>query len=578
MRRCAMNTKIGNFAKIVFFCSGFFSLLTASQRLELRVINKSSGSSVSTLSLGVPYTLELKVEGAHDLYKCTIPGLENFHSEFCGASHLNLMSHITTVHSYVIRADTLGDFTLGPVTLVTKQGTTLTSNVLRLNVEKQSQSDVIIELIFDKKSIVAGQKIGGLLRINSSVSCQPLNISLPPIPSDIGELKQQGNTIQGTRVIDGKNYTCFDVPLTLIFKKAGNYSFSKAGVLCRVPHKKSQRLWGFGPSMHGAQDLWFYSTESIVIEVAPLPALPSNQHLLGIGLFNSVSLTCKQKAATRGEGVVAVLDIIGKEGVEDVASPPLDLPVGLKYYESKISFDALPSGLYKKSCEYIIQATQDRNFEIYPQVYTVFDTASMSYKQLKTNGLQLVIIGGRERFDDFDLQKEQDLPEELIIDEKIAPIKNDGPWVYSAERVLSLRSFFLLIALISAITIFFSARKYRQNLGSDYWRVQRKKNAFVSTRKKLAQLKKNNNNALLYDTFNQLFKDRCQLLSAEVTADVIEERLKKAGFVQESVEQWNRFFLQLAELAYSQQEVCARVPDDLFKRASMWINQLEEKL
>ncbi len=108
--------------------------------------------------------------------------------------------------------------------------------------------------------------------------------------------------------------------------------------------------------------------------------------------------------------------------------------------------------------------------------------------------------------------------------------------------------------------------------------MQRKKNAFKYTRKKLDTLKKNNNYILLYDTFNQLFKDRCQLLPSQVTAEIIESRLKNAGFVHESVEQWNRFFLQLAELAYSKQGVTSRIPDDLFKRASMWINQLEEKL
>ncbi len=572
-----MDIKIGNYRKIIGIVFGFFGLLDAAPRLELRVVNRTNDTAVTTLSLGHPYTLEIKAEGAQDLYKCTIPGLENFHSEFCGASHLNLMSHITTVHSYVIRADKLGTFSLGPVQLVTKNGVTLTSNALTIKVEQQEQSDIIVELIVAKKSIVVGQRITGVLRINSCINSQLLDVKIPPLDPEVGEFVQLPNHTQTTQIIDGKNYACYEIPVTLLVKKTGKLIIPKIGVLCRVQSQKQQRLWGFGFSMHGSQDTWFYTNDPMEIEVAALPLSPTKDHLLGVGLFDSISLRCKQKSAMRGEGIVAILDIIGKEGLDDVLPPPLSLPAGLKYYDSKASVEKLSNGLYKKSCEYIIQATQDSNFEISSQVYNFFDPYVRTYKQLKTNPVHLEINGGKENNKIYDQQNENDPSIELFDNEKIGPLKTDGPWTYTSERSIPLGWFFFYLLIIIGGTLFVGIKNYLQSLGSDYWLAQKRKNAFKFTRRKLAQLKKHNNYVQLYDVFSQLFRDRCQLLPAQVTAQTIEERLKDAGFVRESLEQWNRFFLQLAELAYSRQAI-TQVPDDLFKRALMWINQLEEKL
>lgn len=573
-----MDIKIGKFYKVFIIIFGLFGLLNAEQRLELRVVNRSNDSDVTTLSAGIPYTLEIKAEGAQDLYKCTIPGLENFHSEFCGASHLNLMSHITTVHSYVIRADKVGDFTIGPVKLVTKQGITITSNSLQLKVvEQQTKNDLFVELIFDKVSVVVGQKIDGVIRINSCVNFQLLDLQIPCLDKELGVVSRSQNHVQATRVIDGKNYSTIEFPITALFKKSGKFTLPKIGALCRVPNQKQQKFWGFGFSMHGSQDLWFYTKDLITLDVAALPPAPTNAHILGVGLFESVKLQCKQKKATRGEGVVAVLEIVGKEGVDDVIAPPLNLPSGLKYYDSKTACEKLSNGSYKKSCEYIIQATQELIFEIEPQVYHYFDIQAREFKMIKTKSISLEINGGKEiSTKPFDYNEEVDTIQHEI-EEKIAGLKTDGPLVYSPERFLSLPWFIFWILFIIFPFFILGLRNYRRTLGSEYWLIQKRKNAFKYTRKKLEQLKKNNNYAQLYDIFNQLFKDRCQLMSAQVTAQAIEERLKGAGFIGESLEQWNRFFLQLAELAYVQKSNKA-VPEDLFNRALMWVNQLEEKL
>ena len=110
-------------------------------------LNKNNNKPVTHLALGVPYTLEIYAEGNQDLYNCKIPGIENFYSEFCGASHINLMSHVTTVHNYVLRADKSGTFNLGPIQIVTQEGKTLLSN--SINISLLNKNDKLMLLLND---------------------------------------------------------------------------------------------------------------------------------------------------------------------------------------------------------------------------------------------------------------------------------------------------------------------------------------------------------------------------------------------------------------------------------------------
>jgi hypothetical protein len=567
-----MDKRIGNyiFWAIIFFCIP----LKGNHRLQLRVLNKKNDQPVTKLALGVPYTLELKAEGNQDLYKVSIPGLEDFHSEFCGASHMNLMSHVTTVHTYVLRADKLGTFTLGPVELVTSQGTVV-SNTLALIIEQQEQSDVIVHMAFDTSTFVVGQRVQGRIRVHLSQGMQLINLQLPALDQKIGQCTQQGQHQQSRRILNGKTYECFEFPLDFIFNQSGCYSLPKIGACCRIPVKNQHSSWGFSFLQQSFQDQWFYSTEDTIIQIDPLPAYPDPVD--GVGVFSTFSMAVDHTKARIGEGIVLTLQLEGKDGIQDAKQPQLTIPAGLKYYESKTSLEPLNHGSFKKSFEYIVQGLQSGTWEIPAQTFTFFDTKAHSYKTLKT---QHKIVTINESAMNYQHQPQSsDEQETVFVDENaLCPINNDGPWTFSPERSLSWIWFFLILIIPCCTICYLIIKNYIQQLDPEYWLQRRKKYAFKQIRKRLIKIKKSNNVVQLYEVFTQLFVDRCQISCAEMNAEYIEKILKNAGFLAETIDQWNRFFHQLAEYAFFKPTFEQTVVYDLLNRAQIWINQLEEKL
>lgn len=572
-----MDKRIGNYSFFLAVSLVVFISLEAQQGLQLRVVGKNHDKAVTKLTLGVPYTLEIQAEGNQDLYAITVPGLENFHCEFCGASHMSLMSQVTTVHNYILRADKLGNFILGPVKIITPQGTVIVSNTLSLNVVEQEQSDVIVEMLVDKTHLVAGQKIGGKVRFCRSIELQLLNLQLPSIDAKQGQCSQIGQPVQSKITREGKEYDCYEFPIELTFNQPGSYALPKIGACCRVPVKKQRSAWGFNVAVQSYQDQWFYATEAIILHVDPLPSYP--YPVDGIGLFDSVTMSIDHSEARIGEGIVLRLTIEGKEGVHEAKQPKLTIPEGLKYYESKSLVEPSQRGGHKKICEYIVQGLQGGKWEIPAQVFTFFDTKSKSYKTLKSQPLVVTIKGNAQLpVNTGTVHTAKNDSDSSFIDNDIITITSDGPWFFSSERSLSALWFLLTILLPCFIACYLLIKKYIVALTPDYWINKRKKYAFKLTRKKLNKIKRNNNSIELYDVFTQLFADRCQISLSEMNADRIEQLLKNAGFVAETIDQWNRFFHQLAEYAFFKQPFNQTVSHDLLNRAQIWINQLEEKL
>lgn len=570
-----MDKRIGNFYFLLLLINTVFFTSSAQQELRLRVLDKNQNKPVTTLAVGVPYTLEIQAEGNQDLYNSTIAGIENFHSEFCGASHVNMMSHVTTVHNYVLRADKVGVFTLGPVQIATSNGKTISSNILKLHVDQHHQTDVTVEMILDKTSFFVGQKIYGKIRFCTCIELQLLNFQLPAIEPTIGQCSQVGQHQQSKITLDGKSYDCYEFPLELSLKQPGRFSLPKIGAFCRVPLKRQHSMWGMNFPIHGSQDQWFYSEEQVFIQVDQLP--PCSDPVDGVGQFDTVTLTIDHTKASLGEGIVATLHIEGKDGVHDLKQPLLNMPEGLKYYESKSFVEPLQHDRYKKSFEYIVQGTRAGTWKIPIQTLQVFDTGTQAYKKLKTKPLS-VTITGNTMYQSNNHADNHDQQSTNFIDQDIHSINQDGPWIPIEPRSLSLVWFAFLIALSLIGTIIIGIKKQAKNRGVDYWMRKRKRYAFKQTRRKLLSIKKNNNVTQLYDVFINLFADRCQMSLSEITGERIEQYLKNAGFVAETIDQWNRFFQQLAEYAFVRSKIDQSISYDVFNRAQIWVNQLEEKL
>lgn len=570
-----MVKKIGKLFLLTFFFSNVF-LCAHSDVLKINITDMH-GQSVQELTRGVSYMLEIKAEGNYDLHKITIPGLNAFNHEFRGATRFNMMSKVSTQHSYVIRADTIGRYELGPAQLVSERGVVIHSNTLLLSVVQEKQSDVIVELLTNVDRAVVGEEILLRIRLNTRVPTELLSIEQPKLDPSIGSLSELKQADRGTVTIDNVMYEYAEWHAQLTVNKVGKLIIPAFNALCKLLNKQERPQDVFSAMLQrfgGGQKPQHYFSNDISISIDPLPYHRGTVN--AVGVFSNYSATLNQQNAQVGEGIVLTLILEGKSDLNGISAPVLTIQDGLKYYESKM-IDQNGPNHYKKSFEYIIQGMKPGSYEIPEQHFTFFNTETRTFETLKTNPLSITIIPN-QAIKNKGMDKEDDIVIQGFDENDIFPLQVTGPWLFKKERSLSwlLFLFFSLLPLLYFCYHFIGMYVYEYKIIHALY--LRKKYAFKQARKRLKNSKKMFvSSSHLYDIFLNLFASRLQVPLSELNADVIEKALINSGFSIDTVNQWHRFFYMLEEAAFMQANQNNQ-DEQLIKRAEIWLKQLEEKL
>ena len=136
---------------------------------------------------------------------------------------------------------------------------------------------------------------------------------------------------------------------------------------------------------------------------------------------------------------------------------------------------------------------------------------------------------------------------------------------------------FVLLALLPVVVLaVWGGKKVFDKRRTQQAPQATRKKAFARARALLQAAEKRQAYAQIYPIFIGLFKARCGIEEAELSDDALVELLKKAGLDDKSIQQWNSFFAQCAELIFgdrTQQEY-----DELFEQAYSWLDRLEKSL
>jgi len=571
-----MVKKIGKlfFLVFIFFVNAFVSAQTDILKIS---ITDMHGQSVQELTRGVSYMLEIKAEGNYDLHKVVIPGLNALHHEFRGATRFNMMSKVSTQHSYVLRADAVGTYILGPAQLVSEKGVVIHSNTLSFSVVQEKQSDVIVELLTNVDRAVVGEKITVRVRLNTHVPTELLSIEQPKLDQSIGTLSELKQVDRGTVAIDTVLYEYAEWHAQLVVNKMGTLIIPAFKALCKLLNKQERPQDVFSGMLHrfgGGPKPQQYFSNDLSLSIEPLPY--HRGAVDAIGIFSKFTATLNQENAQVGEGIVVTLTLEGKTDLDAIQAPALSIQDGLKYYESKM-INQNGVNHYKKSFEYIIQGMKPGSYEIPEQNFTFFNTETRAFETLRTNHLSITIMPN-QTIANKPLNKENDEVASDFDEDDIFPLQVRGPWLFKKERSLSWFWFFVfsLLPLLYFCYHFIGMYVYEYKIIHALY--LKKKYAFMQARKQLEKSKKNLvKPAHVYDIFLNLFAARLQVPLSELNADVIEKRLTHVGFSTDEVNQWHRFFYMLEEAAFMPNNQ-KNNDDQLIKRAEIWLKQLEEKL
>ncbi len=392
--------KIG---KVFFLC--FFSVVVFGQdkSVQLVVLDRYQ-NPIKQAEQGVPFLLQIIVENMPNAQLPTIPGLEKFKSKNQGDTRSTQITSYNGRHQtiekytyqYFLQADSQGTFTLGPVVLKDDGGNKITSNTVSIVVgdsvipltDSLKKQSYFARITLDKKSVFVGQQLTVTVRFYYASGIEDLTIVEQPFTNFVVGAVSSA-PVSGSTEINEQKYEYKEWTLKV---------YPKATGLLTIPAMK----FIFRPQQdirHGFRGLFdvFINHEEQVyaaartVDVMALPEFKKDAQVFGVGEFEQAQLVLKNDSGFVGDGLVAALTIQGSGNFEMMQAPALQLPEGLKCYDSSSQVAAIDTQTSQKTFEYIVQASQSGTFVIPGQTLWYFNPKIKSYKSLRTKSAKVTI-------------------------------------------------------------------------------------------------------------------------------------------------------------------------------------------
>jgi hypothetical protein len=533
----------------------------ASPQVTLRVADRN-GNQIKNLGVKTPFFVSIEVLGESaeisDLGIQTEPHLTlNSAGTSSSVRTVNGATTVKKIYRFQTQVQEHGTYKIGPA-YIEKDGDRFYSNTLTFETSEQQkivdyeeQDLAFLKMSTSSQRVYKGEKLSFNLRFYHLEGARLENIKEPDF-KDCTVSKLHG-PVNGTETINGTVYRYLEWTGTVHPHKVGTLVIPPVGSLITLQDRNNQNAsldifdQMFGGS--GLRRKEIYSN-SLRLEVLNLP--DHDPPVEAIGKFSKLNAKINVEKATEGEGIVYTLELLGDGNFSMINHIPLELPKGLKYYDSNMKFKHLGAKVYKKDFEYVVQGLEPGSYTIEPQTFTYFDTQYKQYKTLSTNPIAITIAPGVDTV----IPKEPENPT-LTPEEKseVLSVEQTTRWRAKVSRQIPWRFFFFL-TLFPLVLIFllifwrwFAAYKVRSMPHYGY------KNAFKNARIEIQKAVKNKRPEDLYRVCVQLFALRLQLPVSEISESRIEKVLQKNGMQQDDLIAWKNFFTTLTAISFGSKKI-----------------------
>lgn len=549
-------------------------------------IQSLEGVPIEQVGIGVPFLVEVTASGRDTRQKPEITGFENFEVTQAGMRVFSINGQATITHTYKVRIDNAGTYTIGPATMVLngKPAQSQSINIIVGNEQlvdkdymKKQQSEIkeaFLKLSVDRDKVYVGQRLKVTLSFYSKTQQAKLDrIEEPSLASfDVG--KREG-PVTTSEVINGTMYTVLTWSWDLFPKQAGSLVIPACWADFESFSEADDQLSFFSPFFRFRAEHKRVYSNAATIRVRQLPAHKGKVHALGE--FKSISAHINPSTAQEGEGMVLSIEIEGDGNLAALETLPLEnMPNQMKWYDSKQYVKDTPgiTGLPVKCFEYIVQGLKQGSWEIPPQQFTYFDVNHGVYKTLKTEPLKVKIKGARKTSPSKKVE-EQEEPKKVDVQEAGLPLNTWSSWRPTHQKDgMSWWLFFLLASIpllwaIWALIRFIIARQ------ADFFKQQY---AFKVARKQIKQAASKNRTQDLHTIFMELFAQRLQCAPSIISQEIIEQVFNRANQPEEQMRAWEQFYSKVYEAAFYATHYTEQQKKELFEQASVWVTKLEKIL
>jgi len=420
--------KIGNIC-IVLFIACVTTIAAQNNTLQLRIASERA-SSIQQAYAGVPFFVEVVATGNFELpQRLTIAGLKQ--NNILHQQQSTQMSVVNGVRSqekklsYLVRFDHPQQIQLGPLEVVTAQGT-VRSNVLDLTVQDASQynpaqdeqqvnfvankgqrgaknvqqADEFAMWSIEKKGVYVGQAIPYKLRFYYT-DPDITGVAIAPITIPKARMVPDPQVHRGTEVRNKVSYQFLEWSGVIYPQQAGALVLPRVVFEYTKP-QASDHISSWGNVMgllSGFLSREQRIAESVRVTIKPLPVYHGSSTVMGVGTISHIDFTMPVQKGAQGDPLVGTLVIDGNFDTQALTAPSLIMPQEdgkdiFKVYSSQ----ARAQGTFPKftqTFEYIIQGLQTGNWQIPDQAFTFFNPDLEEYQTFTTPSYAVEITPGK---------------------------------------------------------------------------------------------------------------------------------------------------------------------------------------
>ena len=517
-------------------------------------------------------------------------------------------SQSSFTYTYILLAQEEGSFTIGPAS-INVGGSNYKSNSLKINVlppdkeTEKSQSnqnsssssveiketDAFIRAIVSKNRIF--EQEGFMVTFKLYSIHQPINygntIEFPEFDGFlVEELDIPSNQQLHLEHYKGRNYYTVELRKTLLFPQRSGKMTIPSGRLEMVFSVPSGRNVS---SFLGTQELYIdvnkpMATNSVSIDVAPLPADKPTSFTGAVGVFTFKSTISTEKIAAN-EPVTVKLEISGTGNQKLIQNPKVEFPTNFELYDPTIEnvLTSGPNGFNgTRTIEYLVIPRYEGDFSIPPIEFSYFDINSKTYKTLKSPTYSLTVLKGDPSKATASTYVNQ---QEVRIEQDIRYIKTENPTFINTDNffVGSWAYWLWYIIPFLLLCLFFILYRKQMKLNANIALMRnRRANKVAKRRLKQAEqfLKKDDKSNFYNEVLRAVwgyFSDKLSIPGASLTRSNIGAELSSYGVDEKLIEEFMKI-LDTCEFArYAPVESSAAM-DEIYQQTSDAIGKMENIL
>jgi hypothetical protein len=579
-----MDKRIGKYLPTAVL---FFSfLINGESSVSLRVLDQK-GHKLKEAGIGIPFFIEVEVASStreeQQQPQLTIP--PDLHVVHRGNSSevrsVNGDTVIKNFYSYQAVTDQEGSLTIGPATIYLgkKHGQKSNTVTVKIGTEQKQlvenkRVDVLVELRVGTTEPYVGQAVPFFIRFYAASEGVHLEQLQEPIFKGFKHTVLQGPAT-GNATVNGVAYQYLEWKSVLFPTQEGRLVIPSllAYVTIPVENPRGRRdMFSLVNQMFGSGKTEQVYSNALTLQVKKLP--PHESPVSAVGKFSSFHAKLSSPEAQTGEGVSLTLEVVGEGNFQMIGHPKIILPDGLKYYDSHAKDHALTDLLSKKDFEYVVQAVKPGVYEIPAQTFEYFDTKAHSYKTLQSRPLTLTVTGAMRKSMSEDEQQDDQSSSITKVDELPLLEKTlKGGGFLTRDRIswtlFLLMTVLFLVPLVGRFGYFLWVSYQLRNASKIGFN-----RAFTVARGRIKVAQKIKNESEAYHILMDLFAARLSLPRAEISEQDIETALRKAGFSEDKILEWRRFFAQVMAVTFSS----LPAEGDLYEQMSQWVMVLERLL